>query len=645
MFDLFRSRDRAVRILLTVLLSLVALSLVITLIPGFGSATGGPGSDQVVAEIGDNVVSSRMLRQVIQMQMQNQQVNAGLLDLFVPQIVNQMVAEYATAYQAERMGFKATDADVAKAIRNLIPQLFEGGRFAGSDIYRQYLAQMNLTIPEFEASVRRQILLQKFQSIAFEGIVVTPQEVEAEFNKRNQKVRLNAVSFKPGDFESRIAPARAQLEEFLQSRQQQFQIPVKRDVSLVIVDEAKLGESIDVTDAQLRQAYDSQRERFRVEEQVRARHILMKTTPGDEKENARVKQQMEDILKQIRGGANFEELAKKHSEDPGSGFKGGDLGFIARGQTVKNFEETAFSLAPKTVSDVIETEFGYHIIEVLEKQAGRLKPIEEVKDELVTEVKRRQLYDRMPALAEQARAALDGNPSAAREVAQKLNLTYARADKVGPGDPFPVLGVNQELEATAFALEKGGVTPVLQLQGDRLVVAIVDEVYPARPATLAEVESRVRTTYISEKAREMAEEKAKEFEARLRANNNDFEKTARELGHKLIDSGEFDRQTEMQGIGPAAYFGEQAFVNPVRAVIGPYRVSGDVYFFRILSQTPPDPSKLPEEREAIVSMIKDRKLRERRDLFEESLIDQLRKEGKVKVYDDVIKRIISSYRS
>lgn len=643
MFDLFRSRARIVRILLTVLLSLVALSMVITLIPGFGSAVD-QSSDQVVAEVGDMVVTSRMLRQAIQMQMQSRQLSADLLELFVPQIVNQMVSEYATAYQAQRMGFKATDEDVVKTIRTLIPQLFQDGRFAGTDLYRQFLAQNNTTIPEFEANVRRQILLSKLQAVAFEGIVVTPQEVEAEFRSRNQKVRLNYLSFKPDDFRNKVNPTRAQLEEFLQARQAQFQIPAKRTLSLVVVDENKLGENIQISDAQLRQAYDSQRDRFRVEEQVKVRHILMKTTAGDDKHNAEVRKQMEDILKQLRGGANFEELAKKYSEDPGSNFKGGDLGFVSRGQTVANFEKTAFTLAPNTISDIIETEYGYHILQVLEKQPGRLKPLEEVKDELIQELKRRQLYDRMPALAEQARAELVKDPGAAREIARKLNLAYARAENVGPGDPLPLVGVSQDLEFAVTSLEKGGVTQVIQTEGNKLVVAVVEDVTPARPARLAEVEKDVRETYVREKAREMAEKKAKEFEARLRANNNDLEKTARELGYSLNDTGEFDRQGEMKGIGTAAYFADQPFTNPVGAVVGPYRVSQDIYFYKIVSQSPPDPSKLESERDAIVSMIRDRKMRERREIFEETLIEQLRKEGKLKVHDDVIKRIVAAYR-
>jgi len=643
MFDLFRSRDRAVRILLGALLMLVALSMVITLIPGFGSTVGQPGED-VVAEVGDYAITGLMLRRSLQNQMQQNRLPRDLVDIFVPQMMERMVFELASVYQAERMGFKVSQDEIATSIRALIPQLFAGGQFAGAEIYQQVLAQNNMTIPEFEENVRRQLLMGKLWNIAHEGVVVTPKEVEEEFRKRGEKVRLEYVAFQAQDFRGKVSATRADLEAYLKANAARFQTPQQRSLTIVAAEEEKLGAAIEIPEPQLRQMYQSQIDRFRVEERLRARHILIKTTASDTAGKAKAKEKIDGLLKQLRGGGNFEELAKKNSEDPGSATKGGDLGWIVRGQTVKNFEQAAFSLKPKQLSEVIETEYGFHVLEVLEKEAGRLKLFDEVKNELLADARRQQVFEKMPQAAEQAQAELVKNPGAAAEIAGRLNLSFATADKAGPGDPLPLVGVSNELESALAALQKGGVTPVIQV-GNKLVIAVVNDVIPPRTPALSEVESKVRDALIAERAQKLADDKVKEFETKLRANQNDLAKTARELGLTVKSTGDFDRTGNMEGIGQAAMFGDVPFSQPVGHVVTNARAGAGVYAYRIAAKTPADMGKLETERANVVAIVKERKLQERRDLFADSLVETLRRQGKVKVYDDAVKRITSSYKS
>jgi peptidyl-prolyl cis-trans isomerase D len=646
MFDLFRSRAKAVRYLLIALLSLVALSMVITLIPGFGSSMG-QRNEQVIAEVGDTVVTVRMVNQAIQSQMKSQGINREMIELVAPQIIERMIGEYATSYQARKMGFSVSDEELAQGIKMMVPQLFQGGQFVGKDVYQQFLYQMNMTIPEFEAKVRQQLMLNKLQSVVFQGTVVTPKEVEAEFQKKGEKVKLAVVKFDPADYRDQFKPTPAELEAYLQKNQSRFNVPAKRDVGLIVVDEAKLGADIPVDEATLRQMYDSQRIRFQVKERARVRHILIKTEPtmsADEKAKARA--QAADIAKQIRAGADFAEMAKKHSADPGSANKGGEYDWFHRdGSYVKPFEDAAFTQPVKKVGDPVETQFGYHIIEVLDRQPARTKPFEEVRDQLATEARRTQLADRMPALADQARAELLKTPDQAEQIAQKLNLSYARAENAGSGDKLPVIGPSGELDANLNTLQKGGVTPVVQLQDNRLVVAVVYDVKPPRPAKLSDMEEFIRNAYRDQMATDKTEKLANEFQAKLNVAGGDIHKVAKEMGVKVIESAEFERTGQIEGVGPAAYFGEQPFVNPVGRVIGIYRIAQTKYFFKILSKTLADPSKLATERDMIVSSIREKKLRERRELFEEGLVRQLTESGDIKVYDDVIKRLITSYRS
>jgi peptidyl-prolyl cis-trans isomerase D len=645
MFDLFRSRAKAVRYLLTFMLSMVALSMVITLIPGVGSSTG-QRNDQIIAEIGDDVLTARTVNMAIQGQIRERNMSRETVELVAPQFIDQMVGEMASAYYARKMGFTVSEEELATGIRTMFPQLFQGGQFVGAEVYRQVLMQMNTTIPEFEAQVRKQLLLSKLQAIVFQGVVVSPKEVEAEYQKRHEKVKLALVKLDPEDYKSQVKPTQAELEAYVKANQARFFVPEKRDVAVLAVDEAKLGEGIPVDDAALRRLYESQKDRFRVEERAQVRHILVKadvTTAAEDKAKAKAK--AEDLLKQIKAGGNFEELAKKNSDDPGSATKGGDLGFFVREQMVKPFADAAFALKPNETSGIVETQFGYHIIRGIEHQPGRLKPFEEVKTELATEARRAQLYEKMPALAEQAHAELAKNPGQAEELAKKLNLVYEKGVKIAPRDPLPIAGTNQEFQMMVMQTAKGGVTPVFQAPGNKLLVAVVTDVQPSRPATLADMEKDIRDAYISIKAGELSEAKANQLLSKVRDNNNnDLEKAAKEVGVKLTITNEFERTGQIEGVGPGAYFGEQPFMNPVGHVVGIYRVARTAYLFKILSKTAADVKQMGADREAIVSAIRERKLRERRDLFEEGLVRRLKEEGDVKVNNEAIKRLVAAYR-
>ncbi len=645
MFDLFRSRTNSVRYLLMALLTLVALSMVITLIPGFGSP-GMESNQQVLAEVGGEPVTARMVSQVVQQQIRNQNMSIQTMEIMLPQVVNKIVGEMATAYQAQRMGFSVSNDEVVQEIKTLMPQLFQGGEFVGKDVYQQYLSQMNLSIGEFESKVRQQVLLDKLQRLAFDGIIVAPSEVEAEYQKRMEKVRLEVIKVDASELRSQFKPTQEELMDHLRKNQAGYQVPPTRNVTVVVADADKMGETLNISDAELKAAYDGQIARFRVDERVNVRHILVKAeSTASKEEKAKAKAKAEDLLKQIRAGGDFAALAKKNSDDPGSAQKGGDLDWIQRGQTVKPFEDAAFTLKPNQISGVVESLFGFHIIQPLKKEAAHTKPFDEVRGELLSEMRKRQLFDKMPAIVDQARAEILKAPAQAAQIAQKYNLVVARAEKMKPSDPFPLLGNSRELSLQMMPLQKGGVSEVIQTQDNKLGFAVVDEVFPERPAQLADVQDLVRAAIVEEKARALAESRVKAIEAKLKSSPDDLRGAAAAVpGLKIVDTGLFARGGAMKDVGPQAYFGEQAFVNPIGKVVGPYTIGAARYFFRVAEKAPGSATGLEAERNNLVKSIKDRKLTERRDLFEEGLIGNLKAEGKVKINDDAVKRMASTFR-
>ena len=220
--------------------------------------------------------------------------------------MDQLITERAVAYQAQRMGMEVTEADVAAAIRSILPQLFQGDQFAGRDAYASFLSQQNLTIESFEASVTRQVLLERMRSIALQGVIVSPQEIEQAFRARNDKTKIEYVKVSAEVLKSQVKPSRAeQMRDYFTKAAASFRIPEKRSLNLLVVDQAKVEASVNVPEADLERVYKAEPDRFRIPDRVKARHILIGTSDKPKEDEPKLKAKAEALLKQLRGGADF----------------------------------------------------------------------------------------------------------------------------------------------------------------------------------------------------------------------------------------------------------------------------------------------------------------------------------------------------
>lgn len=643
MFDLFRSRERTVRYLLGALLLLVAASMVITLVPGYGTGWAGGSDPSILAEVGDHRITVQDVRKIIQREVKGN-IPEGMASVYVPSVVQQLVAFRATALLAEQMGFRVTDEELARIVRELYPQLWPGGTFAGKEAYSQYLASQNMTIPEFEETLRSQILQARLDTLALEGTIVTPQEVEAEFRRRNEAIKVQTVGVNPAIVRSRVTVNDAELEAFFEKNKSSYRVPEKRSFLIFALDEAQVGATVQVPEAQLREMYAQQQDRFRTQERVRARHILIKTLDRPASEIPALQKKAEDLLKQLKAGGDFAELAKKNSEDPGSASKGGDLDWITRGQTVPEFEKAAFTLKPRELSGVIKTQYGFHIIQVLEHETARLRPFEEVRGELAAEAKRAQVYDKMQRVADQIRAALVRSRDEAEKIARENGVTVVRSENVGRGDPVQEIGVNEQFNSAVQGLPVNGVTPVVQVSPSKLVVAQVIEIRPARQAELKEVLSDVRNSYIIEKSTELARKIGAEMEARAKAGVKDPAQLAKEFGLEVKTSDFVTRNMSVEGVGPAIVL-EEAFQAEPGASIGPIRAMGGVFFAKVLEKRPADMTQLAAQRAAILQELKGQRARERSELMRAGIVEELTRKKKIKIYEQNIQRLVSAYSS
>jgi peptidyl-prolyl cis-trans isomerase D len=639
MFDLFRSRQKAVRYILGALLLMVALSMVITLIPGYGSTTSTGTDNSVLADIGTTKLTAQEVGRTAQAWVRAGRVQPQLLDVYVPQFVDQMVRERAALYEFQSKGLTVTDDEILVGLESSYAQFYQNGQFA-KDQLAAALAQQGQTLQDAIDDVRNQLMLRKIQNTLFTTAVVTPKEVDEALMRKGEKVKIKYIAFPPAKFREGINPTPEQMQASFNQHRSDYVTPEKRSFQLLIVDQAKIEASMTVSDEQLRQVYAGSMDNFRTPERVKVRHILIKTTDKSDADKKVALAKAEGLLKQLKGGADFAALAKQNSDDPGSAVNGGDLDWVVRGQTVPEFEKVAFSLKPKELSGIVTTQYGYHIIQLLDKQTARVMPFEEVKANLADQLKKDGLTEKMQAIADQARAALQKSPGSAEAIAKQFNADLQTVSEATPGNPIPNLGVSPEIDNALMSMKKNDVSPVLVLPANRLVIAVLTDRIPARQSALNEVESRVKERVIGDTAVVLASKRAQEAADKLKA-GADMNQIAKSMKLDVTESSDFTRNDSVEGLGPALTI-EDAFKKPVGAIVGPVKIQNRDVIFQVVNKETPNVAAMGAERLAIVQDLKQKKAVAENDLFLDGLLARLEAEGKVKVHPDAIKRLVAS---
>jgi peptidyl-prolyl cis-trans isomerase D len=644
MFDLFRSRDKAVRILLGGILVVVSFSMLTYLIPNFNTGSNDT-SDQVVAEIGKDTLTLTEVQTTVQQAMRGRQIPASVLPSYIPQMVDEMIMERALAYEAQTLGFQVTDAQVTDAIRQTIPSLFPDGKFVGKDAYAAMLAQQDVSIAQFEADMRRQLLLGRLRAVALEGIVVTPAEIEREYRRKNDKVKVEWVKLTADKYKSESQPSAEDVQAYFKVNSARYTISEKKDLTFLLADPAKIEQNLNPPDAALLSLYNANQELFRVPERLRVQHILLKTTGKPPAEEPQIKAKAEDLLKQIRAGANFSDLAKKNSEDDSSAKNPKNAGeltdWVTRGQTVKEFEDAAFALKPGQVSDLVKTQYGYHIIKLLAREDAHLRTFEEAKSDLTAQWKKQRVDDIMQNIADKAQAELQKDPMHPETVAAEYFMQVSRVSGYEPGQPLPEVGSNQDFAQAVGDLKAGEVSQPVALSENKIVLAIVTAVTPARPAKLEEVEEQVRQTLIQNRTAAALQKHSQDlFDAAKSA--GDLAKAAKAAGLEVKTSDEFTRSGSVEGVGSATYL-QEAFSRPDGTVLGPISVPDGTVVARVTQHIPADISKLSEQAASIRDDVRNQEARDRESLFAEGVRDALIKQGKIKVHQPVLKRLVSNY--
>lgn len=239
MLNLFRSRDKAVRIVLGAFLGLVALSMVTYLIPNMGNTNDSSGDSTVVASVGKEDLTAQEVTKLIQARIRDRQLPPELLAIEVPQLIQQLISDHAMAYEAGRLGIKVSSDETDNAIVDSLPAEFTKGGKVDAATLNALLQQQGISMTDVRADMSRQLLISRLQQIVTAGVVVSPREINDEYHRRNDKVRLDYAVLTPVKYQAEAQPTEAEIQAYYNAHKSSFQVPEKRSLAVIVVDPAK----------------------------------------------------------------------------------------------------------------------------------------------------------------------------------------------------------------------------------------------------------------------------------------------------------------------------------------------------------------------------------------------------------------------
>ncbi len=584
-------------------LGLVVVAFV-ALVPGVGmSPMGGDGLPaDVLARVGDYEVTLQQFRQIYLRQLQAYRLQTGgeisedvLRSLGVDrQILQQLIDEYAALAEADRLGLRVSDAEVRERILTL-PAFQVDGRFVGEQQYRMVLQRQSppISIAQFEEDVRKSILIERLQAAITGWVSVSETEIADEHRRRNERVRVDVVAFRANDYRDEVEATDADIELLYNEDSALYQVPEKRRLRFLLVDEAAIFDSITPSEEELQAYYDTNLSQYRTPGQVRASHILLRIGESDEVE---VAARAAALAARARGGEDFGSLALEFSEDEGTAGNGGDLGTFGRGRMVPEFEAAAFSMAPGEVSDPVKSSFGYHVILVTEAEEEVTELFEDVRDSIANILKQERASSRGRSLA-QAIAAEVTTPEDLDRAAAARGYEVQESGFAAPGEPILGLGLAREVSDRAFRMEQGEVAGPIPSPSGPAFVTVVATQDPYVPP-LDEVRDDVREDVIRKKALTMAQERAAEAAQALRE-ADDFVAAAQEADYAVGSSDLVARGAALPQVGVSAAVEAIAFAMDPGAVSEPIEAGNAVAVVRLVEREEASAQDLDTQREQL----------------------------------------------
>jgi peptidyl-prolyl cis-trans isomerase D len=634
------SSDNTQKIFSRIFLGVVVLALsggmLLYLVPT------GPGdtrtSNDAVAKVGDQSITVAEIRQQLNQIKQRNQVPPMLEPYYAQQILRQLLLQKEMEYEASQLGIRVSNDEIADRIKLILPAAFNGGTPIAPDQYASLVqTRAQMSVSDFEASVRQGMLQEKFQKLVTDGISAGPAELQEEFVYRNEKVKLDYAYIKPEDLQGKLTLTDAEINAAYEKNKATYQVPEKRVVRYAIVDVNQVRQGLQISDEQLKVQYQQSIQQYQVPNRVHVEHILLMTVSKTDAEVDEIKKKAEGILSQAKQGSNFEDLAKKYSEDPGTKDKGGDLGWIVQGQTVAEFEKAAFSLPKGSISDLVKTQYGFHILKIMDKESAHTKPFDEVKDSIRTPLLLSQADKQAGDVADKLSQAIrQSNQVSLDDLAKQYHLTVGETRPVAATDPLLELGNSPEVKVSdsIFRLRQGELSLPVHTDRGYLILSI-KQILPVHQGSLEEVRDKVVAELKQQKASAEARVKADELSKRVKAGEK-FDVAAKALGLEAKISDDLARSGSISNVASGKQLAPAFQLKP-GDVGPPLNLGANWLVYKVADKREPKPEDFDKQKKEITEAVLQNKRSLAFEAFRTALEDRLKKEGKLQLMPEKLK--------
>ncbi|HEX4963987.1 MAG TPA: peptidylprolyl isomerase [Thermoanaerobaculia bacterium] len=641
MLKVFRDNLKNLAWILWVIIALFVLALAVEFGGNVRQAAQGQG---VAATVGsEQVTMVEFQRAYKNLDTQLRQVYG---DQLTPEMAKQMqlpmraldraISEKILLAEARRLGLTVSDAEVRDQILDIPGLKDDQGNFIGQDEYVRRLQANRIAPADFERELRNGLLMDKLNNALGSNLYVSEEEIQKAYRDQVEKAKIRYLQVPRARFAAEVQTSPADLTAYFQAHKAELRLPEQRDVAYLLVNGAGAAQQVTVSDQDLQAWYDAHKAEFTHEEKVHARHVLVMV--NDQRTDAQAQARIQEVKRKLEGGADFAKVAAEYSDDTASKASGGDLPPFAHGAMVKEFEDAAFSAPLHKLVGPVKSSFGYHLIEVLDKQPGGSQPFELVKEMIRARLTAERSRDLAAAKAKElaAKVAKD-KPKSADDLKalaqQNPGVTFAETGKFGAQDVVTGIGRNPGFSAAAFALKKGEVSDAVQLPQGWAILYLKDVTAPRTPE-LQDVTPRVKAAVENQKQQQVVMQKLEAARRELAAGKT-LEQVAAELGVAVKETGEFGGDGSIPNIGYDPELAKAVMALPTGQTGGPVADAQGAVLFQVTDHKSWDPKLYATNREQTRSTL----LRDKLTRLQAALVQQRRRELGVE-YD---KQFLQSY--
>ena len=643
MIRFLQTDNRITKALLVVVIGAASVSMCVYLIPGLtGEGAAAPDTYAVVYPhwysrfIGAGLpVSQTRVDKMAAQQMQQSRYpdNPFILNMIEQRVGQQLVQQQVLLAEADKLGIHATTDDVIDFLHQgqAGEVLFPNGKFIGTDQYTRMIAdRFDLSVAEFEDGVKTDIAIRRLHSLITAGVTVGDQEVRDTYRKQNIKIKFDYAVVSADDLRKTINPSDADLQSFFTKNAARYStaVPEERKITYFAFNAGQLPGGAPQPSQQEIQAYfQAHQSEYTVPDQAKSRHILIKVEAGaDAKTDAAAKAKAQGILKQLQAGGNWADLAKKNSDDPGSKDLGGELGFAQKGHMVPEFDNAIFT---QKIGDIqiVKSQFGYHIVQVEERQTAHSQSIAEVLPAIQATLTRQSEAQAETAFAQTLTA--EAVKNGLEKTAAAHHLDVVTTPLLGAQGVIPALPDGAQVISKAFQSKQGD-PPQSASSGEGFAVFQVTGVAPAHAPLFADWKSHVLEDFRDQQLPGLIQQKTTELAAKAR-DENDLAKAAKEVGATVQSSDLVGQAGQVPKFGQVGQVAPQLFDMSVGNISGPISASPNGVVVKITDKQEPSPDEIAKNFDKTRQQLLDERQGEAFNVFLSSIMDDYKKHNRIRM--------------